>query len=127
FLSKQELKAKLEPLNEMHRALFEPLWQSAIRPAQSTPRSRARLVPAPGPTRPSLEPAARAAAMVPPASPTIPSFEPPSSEAFAGAVLVPPPAPPPRSEPPHQASGIIELKEVEVTFDESAPHRGGPA
>ncbi|HXU65233.1 MAG TPA: hypothetical protein VN962_26220 [Polyangia bacterium] len=129
FLSKQELKAKLEPLNEMHRALFQPLWQSALRPAPSAsrPAPKARLVPAPGPTRPSIESAARAAAMVPPPSPTIPSFEPPNAEAFAGAVLVPPPAPPPRGEPPQQASGVIELKEVEVTFDESAPHRGGPA
>jgi hypothetical protein len=117
FLSKQELKAKLEPLTEAHRGLFQPLWQSAIRPARSAPDPKARRVPAAAPTRPSIEPAVRAAAMVPPASPTIPAIEPPDPAAFS-AVLMPPPAPTPRAEPPQQAAGMIELKEVEVTFEE---------
>jgi hypothetical protein len=125
FLSKQELKVKLEPLKEMHRALFNPLWQSAIRP----PVLKAA-TPAPGPTRPSIEPAARAAAMVPTPGPTIPSIEPPSPEAFTAtaaqparvelpiSLLMPPPAPPPRAQPPQQAAGIIEIKDVDVTVED---------
>jgi len=141
FLSKQELKAKIEPLTERHRALFQPLWQSATRPPKSVspPAAKPGLVPAPGPTRPSIEPAARAAAMVPAASPTIPSIEPPNPEAFTAAPAPlltnpPPPAPPPpappappRREPPQQAAGVIELKEVEVTFDDRPSPRSGPA
>jgi hypothetical protein len=89
-------------------------------------------VPLPGPTRPAIEPLLRAAAMVPTPGPTIPSFEPPSPDAFAPAptpapVLMPPPAPPPRAQPPQQAAGIIELKDVEVTFDASPSNRNGRA
>jgi hypothetical protein len=120
FLSKQELKVKLEPLKEIHRALFHPLWQSAIRPTNGASSAAQKVtVPMPGPTRPSTEPATRAAAMVPTPGPTIP-IDLPSADAFA---VVPPPPPPPRVEPPQQAAGVIELKDVDVTIDE----RNGPS
>jgi hypothetical protein len=114
FLSKQELKAKLEPLKEAHRAMFQPLWQSALRPASHAvppaPPPKVPAAPLLGPTRPSIEPAARAAAMVVPTpGPTIPSFEPPNPEAFTA--------------PPQQVAGIIELKDVEVTFDDGLGRR----
>jgi len=115
FLSKQELKVKLESLTEAHRGLFQPLWQSALRPPKA---------PAPGPTRPSIEPAARAAAMVPTPGPTIPSIEPPNPAAFAPvAIVMPPPPPPPRAEPLQQAAGVIELKDVDVALDEGPATR----
>jgi hypothetical protein len=137
FLSKQELKVKLEPLKEAHRALFQPLWQSAIRPptrvAPAWPKVAA--VPAPGPTRPSIEPAARAAAMVPTPGPTIPSFEPPSPDAFttvrdpvppAMSLVMPPPPPPPRLEAPQQAAGVIEIRDVDVTLEDGPSNQSGP-
>ncbi len=131
FLSKQELKIKLEPLDERHRALFSPLWQAAIRlPATVAPA--APKVPAAGPTRPSVEPAARAAAMVAAPGPTLPSIEPPNPAAFIPAPAqasrpAPPPAPPLRAEPPQQAAGVIDVGDVEVSFDAGAADRDRPA
>jgi len=158
FLSKQELKVKLEPLKEMHRALFHPLWQSAIRPPSAvSPAVPRAAIPAPGPTRPSLEPATRAAAMAPTPGATIPSIEPPNPEAFAtvptgsprlesplarsiaaaiggaspspsfASTVTPPPPPPPRAEPPQQAAGVIELKDVDVSLDDAPSNRNGPS
>jgi len=155
FLSKQELKVKLEPLKEMHRALFHPLWQSTIRPpSAATPRAA---MPAPGPTRPSIEPATRAAAMAPTPGATIPSIDPPNPDAFptaptgsprpesplarsiaaaignaspspsSASTVTPPPPPPSRAEPPQQAAGVIELKDVDVSLEDVPSNRNGPS
>ncbi len=132
FLSKQELKVKLEPLKEMHRALFHPLWQAAIRPPASLLPAAPKTAPVLGPTRPSIEPAARAAAMAPTPSATIPSLEPPEDVLttapmdpvrLSALLATPPPPPPGRAEPPQQAAGIIEIKDVDVTFDEAPSNR----
>jgi hypothetical protein len=64
--------------------------------------------------------------MAPTPGPTIPSFEPPNPDAFVpGSIVMPPPPPPPRGDPLQQAAGVIELKDVEVTLDDTStrhPH-----
>jgi hypothetical protein len=42
FLSKQELKLKLDPLDSGHRALFDPLWLEGIRATEPAPSVSAR-------------------------------------------------------------------------------------
>jgi hypothetical protein len=104
FLSKQELKVKLESLDEVHRGLFAPLWRSAIRP-------------------PTLK--------APTLGPTVPSFVPPDPEAFITTAraepsrVAPPPPPAPRADPTLQAAGVIELRDVEVTLEDGPSNRNG--
>jgi hypothetical protein len=171
FLSKQELKVKLEPLDAKHRLLFEPLWLARLpesHPPAPLPQKMSMTAPAPAPTTPSNDSLARTplvptpidllrTPLVPTPGPTIPSFEPPNPDAFkpvpaeptrpesplarsiasalgsspftpvnpATATLAPPPPPPARAEPPQQASGFIELKDVDVAIeDSSGPTKG---
>jgi hypothetical protein len=171
FLSKQELKVKLEPLAAKHRLLFEPLWLARLPESHPPAPLPQKMAPMPAPTIPSGDSLARTplvptplellskTPLVPTPGPTIPSLEPPNPAAFgpapaeptrpesplarsiasalgssspftpvnppATATLAPPPPPPARVEPPQQASGFIELKDVDVSIeDQSGPSKG---
>ena len=55
FLSKRELKAKLEPLQAANRALFDPLWRMSVDPPVTKPAPPAPLSPGAPPPQPAAE------------------------------------------------------------------------
>jgi hypothetical protein len=109
FLSKQELKSKVEVLNERSRALFDPLW----------------VVPPVGASPPSV-------AFVPPTSPPITAVPPPPPTSAVVPLppviaTLPPPPPPPRSEP-RPPAGIVERSDAapETAVDRASASRSSP-
>jgi hypothetical protein len=96
FLSKSELKVKLEPLEAGNRALFDPLWVNAPPPA---PPAK---TPAPTPT----PPAARAVTPEPPESPR-PQAVPSRPATPASGVQQPAPAAPAAAQSTNGSLGDV--------------------
>jgi hypothetical protein len=84
FLSKQELKSKLDPLRDANRALFDPLWLEGVVPASS------------------LSPPA--SSLSPPANSLSPPASSPPSASHAASTAGHPTMPPPLGYPTLQAS-----------------------
>jgi hypothetical protein len=114
FLSKSELKAKVDTLAASNRPLFDPLWVEHPSAAPASPAARLdRLVPSMGPlpsvSLGSLSPATRVTlnyAASSPATETPPRPRPPSPTPARGTtVSAPATETPPRPRPPTPARG----------------------
>jgi hypothetical protein len=135
FLSKGDLQAKLEPLDDRHRALFDALLRDGPSPARveprpATPRSEPTATPASEGSGPSifkrtLAPQPMSAVTAAPTpSPTIPVAPTPSPSRLptpsygipaVGAQSPPPPPPPAASKP----SSIAEALRATPSTDEA--------
>jgi hypothetical protein len=106
FLSKQELKQKLEPLNDANRALFDPLWAEGVAATSSPTIHSAVTRPAIGlaADHPSISPAPSyppvSATPTPPPISLLGSHGPTSPAPSPAASTFPPPAPDPRNDSP---------------------------
>jgi hypothetical protein len=105
FLSKQELKSKLEPLSERNRSLFDPLWvvpPAGFFPAAPPPEPPTlRAVEPPEP--PTLRTVAPSEPLEPPTVRMVVPSEPPEASAFRTI------APPPLPSDIHELPAVIEL------------------
>jgi hypothetical protein len=102
FLSKAELKQKLEPLNDANRGLFDPLWVSAL-PSAAPKAAPAETASAAGsaphtqtgkyrPVTPALGSAPLSASSAPAAAAPV-HAPPPAPPPTTGAAAAPPKAP----------------------------------